>query len=94
MFGLTFCLSPISTDEKQRALCTGASFGFGSASAPFGCQVRNEASVPQAETMAQRDINTVLHAHDKEIMAIPGVVECLSMVAWFLGLGASNKSSP
>lgn len=44
------------------------------ASVPFGCQVRHEAAVARPETMPPRDINAVLRAHDKELMAIPGVV--------------------
>lgn len=43
----------------------------------MACSAPRQSSVPQTkeqELVAQKDINDVLRAHDKELMAIPGVV--------------------
>ncbi len=39
-----------------------------------GCARGPEAPPQKRETMPKRDINEVLRAHDRELMAIPGVV--------------------
>lgn len=39
-----------------------------------GCQAHPEAAPATVQTVPKRDINAVLRAHDRELMAIPGVV--------------------
>ena len=39
-----------------------------------GCSLNSQGTRPHEETMARRDINAVLRAHQDELMAIPGVV--------------------
>jgi hypothetical protein len=60
---------------------------FGSLAMLCGCHAGARQARAQTPTMPERDINAVLRAHDKELLATPGVVGV------YVGVLADEKTS-